>query len=222
MIRLENLTKEYNLDQQVITPVDKVSLDIARGEFVMIVGRSGTGKSTLLNLAAGLIKPTSGTVVLDGRDIAVLPDSELSRFRSHKIGYIFQFPSLLPALSILENVMTPAMFDGIGPEEAGRRALHYLDILGLGDRAQSYPRHLSAGEQKRAVIARALLNSPPIILADEPTSDLDENTEQDIITRLDEIHASGITILMVTHSMNLLKHADRAFRMENGKLTNLT
>jgi len=223
MISLENVTKEYNLDEQVITPVRNVNLNIEKGKFVIIYGRSGTGKSTLLNLAAGLIKPTAGRVKLGEEYIDQMNDKEISRLRSRKIGYIFQFPSLLSSLSVIENVLVPAMFK---KEKQGDtlqiRALEVLGRLGLKGRENFYPRHLSAGEQKRAVIARALMNMPPVLIADEPTSDLDENTEKEIMQYLRQIHLSGMTVLMVTHSLQLIPFADRAYSMENGNLTRVS
>ena len=220
MISLSKVTKEYNLDEQIITPVCDVSLEIKKGEFVIIIGRSGTGKSTMLNLVAGLVKPTRGEIAIDGESVEGMSDSKLSRLRSEKIGYVFQFPSLLPSLSILENIAMPATFSTVPrTEPVLQRAEELLKTLGLGERMDCYPRHLSAGEQKRAVIARSLLNSPPILLADEPTSDLDELTEREIMQLLKEIHNTGVTILMVTHSLQLMPYATRSYRMENGKLS---
>jgi len=219
IISIENATKEYNLDEQVIIPVNDVSLTIMKGDFVIIIGRSGTGKSTLLNLVAGLVKPTRGKIIVDGNNLSVMSDREVSQLRSHKMGYIFQFPSLLPSLTLLENTAMPATFysnrDGVSPY---KRAEKLLKMLGLGDRMECHPRHLSAGEQKRAVIARSLLNNPSILLADEPTSDLDELTENEVMKLMEKIHASGVTILMVTHSLQLMPYATRSYRMENGKI----
>ena len=219
MIKLKEVTKEFNLDQQVITPVKEVSLEIGKGDFVMIIGRSGTGKSTVLNLVAGLIKPTSGSVFVEGRDLQTLSDKDMSRLRSNDMGYVFQFPSLLPSLTVLDNIMVPASFatkkSGNG---AHKRAKELLGMLGLGERLDCYPRHLSAGEQKRAVIARSLMNEPKILLADEPTSDLDEQTESEIMGLLKQIHESGVTILMVTHSLGLVPFCTRAYSMDKGKL----
>jgi len=178
MIKLDNVTKEFNLAQQVITPVREVSLEIGEGEFVIIIGRSGTGKSTMLNLVAGLIRPTSGIILVEDRDLATLSDKEMSLLRSREMGYVFQFPSLLPSLTILDNIVLPSTFSAEkNPKEPAKRASELLRMLGLGERLGCYPRHLSAGEQKRAVIARSLMNEPRILLADEPTSDLDEQTE---------------------------------------------
>jgi putative ABC transport system ATP-binding protein len=220
MIKLKEVTKEFNLDEQVITPVRDVNLDIAKGEFIIIIGRSGTGKSTLLNLVAGLIKPTHGAISVGGRDLAGLSDRQMSLMRSREMGYVFQFPSLLPSLTILENITLPAGFSAEKTRvEPKIRAGELLGMLGLGERLGCYPRHLSAGEQKRAVIARSLMNEPKILLADEPTSDLDEKTENEIMVLLKQIHESGVTILMVTHSLGLVPYATRAYSMDKGKLT---
>ena len=222
MIKLQEVTKEFNLDQQVITPVKEVSLEIGKGDFVMVIGRSGTGKSTVLNLIAGLIKPTAGTVFVEARDLQTLSDRDMSKLRSSDMGYVFQFPSLLPSLTIIDNIAVPASFAINKSKDGGRkRAKELLGMLGLGDRLDCYPRHLSAGEQKRAVIARSLLNEPKILLADEPTSDLDEQTEREIMGLLKQINDSGVTIVMVTHSLGLVQFCTRAYSMDKGKL-NLT
>ncbi len=222
MIKLQEVTKEFNLDQQVITPVKEVSLEIGKGDFVMVIGRSGTGKSTVLNLIAGLIKPTAGTVFVEARDLQTLSDRDMSKLRSSDMGYVFQFPSLLPSLTIIDNIAVPASFAIKKSKDGGRkRATELLGMLGLGDRLDCYPRHLSAGEQKRAVIARSLMNEPKILLADEPTSDLDEQTEREIMGLLKQINDSGVTIVMVTHSLGLVPFCTRAYSMDKGKL-NLT
>lgn len=222
MIKLKEVTKEFNLDEQVITPVKEVSLEIDKGDFVMVIGRSGTGKSTVLNLVAGLIKPTAGNVFVEGRDLQTLSDKDMSQLRSSDMGYVFQFPSLLPSLTVLDNIAVPASFVTKKSSDGGhKRAKELLGMLGLGDRLDCYPRHLSAGEQKRAVIARSLMNEPKILLADEPTSDLDEQTESEIMGLLKQINDSGVTILMVTHSLGLVPFSTRAYNMDKGKL-NLT
>jgi ABC-type lipoprotein export system ATPase subunit len=222
MISLQNVTKEYILDaENSIMPVKNVSVEVKKGEFIIIVGRSGSGKSTLLNLAAGMVKPTSGQVFFEGKDLKHLPDKELSILRNRKIGFIFQFPSLLPAFTALENVTLPRIIGNNRshiPGEPVKAASDLLETMGLRDRAGSYPKQLSAGEQKRVVIARALVNNPPVLLADEPTSDLDMETEQAIMKLLKDINGRGVTFLMVTHSLELIPYADRAFHMENGSL----
>jgi ABC-type lipoprotein export system ATPase subunit len=221
MISLQKVTRRYHLDEEtIIEPVTDVSMDIRKGELFIIIGRSGCGKTTLLNLMAGLIKPTSGKVLIDGVDIEKMNDRQLSEMRSRKIGFVFQFPSLLPSLKVIDNVMLPRIFiskDGLSP--ARERAKQLLKMVGLKDRMEVFPRQLSAGEQKRAVIARALINEPQILLTDEPTSDLDEKTEQEVMSILLNIRDAGVTVLMVTHNLQLVPYANRAFKMENGVLT---
>ena len=219
-IRLQNVTREYQLDGlTTITPVRDITLDISPGEFIIIIGRSGSGKTTLLNLAAGLVKPTSGKVLVDGIEINAMTEDQISALRSQKIGFIFQFPSLLPSLTIGENTIVPTVF---GAKQNKREILDRVSLLlktvGLAERKWVYPKQLSAGEQKRAVIARSLINRPEIILADEPTSDLDEQTEQEIMALLREIHQTGVTFMMVTHSLELIPYATRAFKMEDSSL----
>ncbi len=224
MISFKNVTKEYNLDNQsTITPVKGVTLEVNRGDLVVIIGRSGSGKTTWLNLAAGLIKPTSGEVLIDGVNIWNMTDNEMSAFRNKKIGFVFQFPSLLPSLNSVQNVMVPSLFGAKETKVNVRdRAVKMLEKLGLGDRLGSFPRQLSAGEQKRVVIARALINNPSILLADEPTSDLDARTEDEMMELFRSIQAEGITIVMVTHSLDLIPYATKALRMENGALEDVT
>lgn len=221
MISQRNVTKDYVLGQGItIKPVNDVTLEVAKGEFVILIGRSGTGKSTLLNLTAGLIRPTSGRVLIDNVDVSRMADGDISALRSRKIGFVFQFPSLLPSLTILENVMMPSVFASQnGKADVYSRASELLKTMGLAGRMEVYPRQLSAGEQKRAVIARSLINNPTILLADEPTSDLDSQTEREVMEMLREIHVTGVTILMVTHSLQLVPYADRAFEMVEGSLT---
>jgi ABC-type lipoprotein export system ATPase subunit len=220
MLSYENVTKDFSLDPEtVITPVKDVSLNIGKGEFIIIIGRSGSGKTTLLNLAAGLVRPNSGKVKIDDLDLAEMDDKQLSKLRSQKLGFVFQFPSLLPSLTIQENIALPAIFNSVHEKSgSGKRAASLLDTLGLAGKYNVFPRQLSAGEQKRAVIARALMNGPQLILADEPTSDLDNRTEGEVMEILRDINAGGVTFLIVTHSLQLVPFASRAFKMENGAL----
>ncbi len=220
MISFQDVSRTYYLDgKSSVTPVHGVNLTVNRGEFVLLIGRSGSGKTSLLNLAAGLIRPSSGKILINGIDIWGLTDRQLSSLRANTIGFVFQFPSLIPALSVLENTSLPTTFS-LRPEKrvARERAVNLLDKLGLRKRMQVLPRQLSAGEQKRVVLARALMNEPEMLLADEPTSDLDELTERDIMDVLLELHSGGTTILMVTHSSELIPFADRSLRMEDGHL----
>jgi ABC-type lipoprotein export system ATPase subunit len=221
MLALRNLTKSYAANGGApLTAVRDVSLEIQRGEFVVITGRSGSGKTTLLNLAAGLSRPSAGEIRLGGVNPWQLSDREQSLLRNQKIGFVFQFPSLLPSLSVLENAVVPAMF---GPEgrraEACARAAELLGTMGLSEKRAAYPRHLSAGQQQRVVIARALVNQPELLLADEPTSNLDERTEQEIMELFRKIHAaSGVTILLVTHTSQLVSYGTRALEMAEGAI----
>jgi ABC-type lipoprotein export system ATPase subunit len=223
LINLQKVTRRFNLGDNVIEPVSNVSLEVRRGEFIVIIGRSGSGKTTLLNLIAGLIKPSSGNIYIDGINLQTMNDRELSTLRNQKIGFVFQFPSLLPSLMVIDNVTLPdEFFHQIGNEAVLERALQLLNTVGLGHKIEAYPRQLSAGEQKRAVIARALINRPQVLLADEPTSDLDETTEQEIMSLFLDIRSGGVTVLMVTHNLQLLPFATKAFRMDNGHLTEIT
>jgi putative ABC transport system ATP-binding protein/lipoprotein-releasing system ATP-binding protein len=220
MITLENIAKQYSLaDENVVKAVRNVSLDIDRGEFVVVIGRSGSGKTTLLNLMAGLTRPTSGRVLLDGTDLWSLSDKEQSQLRSRKFGFVFQFPSLLPTLNVLENVALPVIFKGdpgVGGA-ADQRADELLQLVGLEEKRLAHPRQLSAGQQQRVVIARALMNRPEILLADEPTSDLDERTEHEIVELFLKLHRqTGLTIVMVTHASQLTTYGMRSIEMVMG------
>lgn len=222
-ISIRNVSKTYAVkDGPTVNALDQVSLDIERGEFVVLTGRSGSGKTTLLNVAAGLTRPTAGEVWLDDVNLWELGDREQSRLRNAKIGFIFQFPSLLPALTSQENVALPTTFSpGESRNGAHERAAELLETVGLADKLVAYPRQLSAGQQQRVVIARALMNKPEILLADEATSNLDEQTEQEIMGLLQGIHKTmQVTVLMVAHSTALVRYGTRAIQMANGKILN--
>jgi len=224
MLSFENVTKDFTLDAKTtVTPVRDVNLKIEQGELIVIVGRSGTGKTTFLNLAAGLVRPTRGRVMVDNLDLAGMTDQEISSIRSQTIGFVFQFPSLLQSLTVKENVSLPASFsNGNGRKIAGERAEELLSSLGLASKLDVYPRQLSAGEQKRTIIARSLINQPKLVLADEPTSDLDNRTEKEVMEIFREVNLKGVTFLIVTHSLDLISFATRAFEMENGSLNRLS
>ncbi|RMG02144.1 MAG: ABC transporter ATP-binding protein, partial [Nitrospirae bacterium] len=182
MIEVLNLTKTYRIDSEVIKAVDNVSFTIGDGEFISILGHSGSGKTTLLSLIGGLTRPDSGTVRIDGTDIWQIPDDELALLRNRKINFIYQFSSLVPTLNVVENVLLPTAFS---KERSGKEydfALELLEMVGIADKEKAYPAQLSGGQQRRAAIARAFVNNPSIILADEPTGDLDEETEAEIMS----------------------------------------
>ena len=200
--------------------VEDVGLCVAEGEFVSIVGRSGSGKSTLLAMLGALTRPSAGSVALDGVDLWSMDEGQRAAFRARQIGFIFQFPSLLPNLGAADNVALPALLAGtMVSAAADRRARELLAAVGLADRADAFPATLSGGEQRRVAIARALINAPPLVLADEPTSDLDEDSEAEITSLLDRLrHEQGFGLLVVTHNLELARRADRSFEMSRGRL----
>ena len=221
MIKLEDVTKVYELGKgNTVNAVRGVSVVIDPGEFVVIVGRSGSGKTTLLNLAAGLTRPTSGRVALDGVDLWNLNDQQQSHQRNRKIGFVFQFPSLLPTLTVHENVILPTIFGADGHRSDVReRAEALLHRVGLSEKLTVYPKQLSAGQQQRVVIARSLINQPQVLLADEPTSNLDEKTELEIVDLFRDLHASlGLTIVLVTHTRQLVSAGMRTIEMADGRI----
>jgi len=223
MIELQNVSKTYQTGELTVKAVDSTDLHMEPDDMVVILGRSGSGKTTLLSLIGGLTKPTSGQVSINGTDIWTLDDKALSQFRNQNIGFIFQFSSLLPTLSAVDNLMLPTIFDRTGKVEDNRaRANGLLERVGLGDRKDLFPSQLSGGEQRRVAIARALMNEPQIILADEPTGDLDEETEGEIIQIFQEVNKEGTGILMVTHNSELTSAANRTFRMASGDLREIT
>jgi ABC-type lipoprotein export system ATPase subunit len=221
MISLNDVSKTFNVKGNLpLTAVKDVNLAVDEGEFIVITGRSGSGKTTLLNLIAGIARPTSGHVLINDTDIWNLSDAERSNFRNRKIGFVFQFPSLYPSLTVLDNVLLPTLFaQGNKNKDSGDRAKKLLNDVGLNDKLSAYPRHLSAGQQQRVVVARSLINEPEVLLADEPTSNLDELSEQEIITLFQDIHnKSGITILLVTHSGQIVTSATRTLSMTAGSV----
>ncbi len=193
-----------------------LDLVIERGQYVAIMGASGSGKSTLMNMLGCLDKPTAGQYLLDGKDCARMPDEQLSRFRGQKIGFVFQAFNLIPELSIEENVAVPLFYQHIGPAERYRRAVASLQLVGLGDRLGHRPRELSGGQQQRAAIARALVTQPVILMADEPTGNLDSKTGEAILGVIQRLHAEGMTIVMVTHDDRISKLCQRVVRLKDG------
>jgi putative ABC transport system ATP-binding protein/macrolide transport system ATP-binding/permease protein/lipoprotein-releasing system ATP-binding protein len=219
ILSAQSLTKRYGAAPGY-EAVRGASLELQAGEFVSIVGRSGSGKSTLMAMLGALTRPTEGKVLLDGADLWALAETELASFRCRQIGFIFQFPSLLPNLSTVDNVAVPALLGRtIDAQAAYARAYHLLARVGLADRADVYPGSISGGEQRRAVVARALINSPRLLLADEPTSDLDEDTEADIFDLLEQLQRTeSFGLALVTHNLELAKRAQRTYEMRQGAL----
>lgn len=207
------------IGKDTIKALDSISLKINKGEFLSIVGHSGSGKTTFLSIIGGILMPTSGKVVFDGTDIYSLNQEKLSEYRSKKVGFIFQFASLLPVLTAKENLLLPSVFSQKNMGNNEKKVSEYLDMVGLGDKLDAYPSQLSGGQQRRVAIARAFINDPEVILADEPTGDLDEETETEIMGLFKKMHEEkGATFLLVTHSSDLARHARRHLRMHNGKL----
>ena len=216
IIRTRDVRREYRMGAVMVNAVDGVSLEIARGTRVAIVGPSGCGKSTLLNLLGAVDRPTSGSVEIGGRDVAALSEGEATRFRLHAVGLVFQRFHLVPMLSARENVELPMAEAGLSRAERAARAVELLEYVGLGARLTHKPSQLSGGEQQRVAIARALANRPPLLLADEPTGELDARTGAGIIALFDQLHADGTTVVVVTHDDELAHAARRIVRMRDG------
>lgn len=220
LIEIRDMYKTYALGDSTVHALDGVSLDVDYGEFLAIMGHSGSGKSTMLNILGALDTPTSGSYKLDGREVSTMSRNELARFRNQKLGFVFQNFNLLPRTSAVEQVELPAFYGGcpLSPRERRRRALELLELVGLGKRLYHTPAQLSGGQQQRVAIARALMNDPPVILADEPTGNLDTKASLEIITFLQELNAKGITIVMVTHEDDIASYAKRRIVMKDGKI----
>ncbi len=217
-IRLEHVSRLFRTGTRTVTALHDVNLTIGQGEFVAVVGPSGSGKSTLLNVISGIDKPTAGRVLVGGVEVSALDENALARWRGEHVGIVFQFFQLLPTLTALENVMLPMEFRGKFAGERRERAMAALARVALADRAHQLPSELSGGEQQRVAIARALANDPPLLLADEPTGNLDSETGQRIIALLAELHRQGKTIVLVTHEEHLTRAAGRVLRMEDGRI----
>jgi len=222
-IELSAVSRQYSMGNATVHAVDEVSFAIPRGDFAALLGPSGSGKSTLLNLIAGLDRPTSGAIVVNGRDLATLDPTELARYRRNAVGMIFQSFNLVPSMTLAENIELPMRFAEVERGERAQRAAELLAKVGLGNRAHHRPAELSGGEQQRGAIARALVNRPPLLLADEPTGNLDSHTGQEIMDLIVELNSSlGVTIVMVTHEQALAdKYARRALHMADGRLVNV-
>jgi len=223
IIRLERVSKHYTEGAETRHVLDEASVSFAEGELVAVRGRSGSGKSTLLNLVAGIDSPTAGEVWVAGTCLSRLSPAERTLFRRDHLGFVFQFFNLIPTLRVLENVQLPAELRGLSPDDAAERARARLGEVGLSDRAESFPDRLSSGEQQRVAIARALVQDPRILLADEPTGNLDDATGEMVMDLLDRVtRGTGRTLVVVTHSAQVASRADRVFTIEDGHVVPLS
>ncbi len=221
LISIQQLSKTYQRGAQPVPVLFDINLEIAEGEYVSLMGPSGSGKSTLLNLIAGIDKPSTGNLLIAGVDIAMLPENDLAAWRASNVGFIFQFYNLMPVLNAFENVELPLLLTGLSRAERREHAETALAMVGLGDRMDHYPNELSGGQQQRVAIARALISDPTLIVADEPTGDLDRSSADDILNLLDRLNVElGKTIIMVTHDPKCAERARRRVHLEKGVLLN--
>ena len=218
LVELEDIYKIYYMGDSEVHALDGISLKIEKGEFVAILGKSGSGKSTCMNIIGCLDVATKGTYRLNGKDISNYTDDELAEVRNKMLGFIFQQYNLLPKLTLLENVALPLLYAGVSDSEQKERALRSLDRVGLKDKARNFPSQLSGGQQQRASIARALAGNPSVILADEPTGALDSKTGREVMQFLQELHREGNTIVLITHDNSIAAQAQRVVRITDGKI----
>ena len=218
LIRIHDLHRIYTVGQEQVHALNGVDLDIEQNEYVAIMGPSGSGKSTLMNIVGCLDTPTSGSYQLKGVEIGTLTDDALARIRNQEIGFVFQTFNLLPRADALHNVELPLVYAGVRHEERRKRARETLELVGLGDRMKHRPNELSGGQRQRVAIARALVNKPSIILADEPTGNLDTATGEEIMAAFENIWRQGNTVILVTHEPDVAEHARRVVRMRDGKI----
>lgn len=218
LVELEDVYKIYYMGDSEVHALDGISLKIERGEFVAIIGKSGSGKSTCMNIIGCLDVATRGTYRLNGKDISHYTDDELAEVRNKMLGFIFQQYNLLPKLTLLDNVSLPLLYAGVGDVEQRERAMFSLERVGLGEKAKSFPSQLSGGQQQRASIARALAGNPSVILADEPTGALDSKTGREVMEFLKELHKEGNTIVLITHDNSIAAQAERVVRITDGKI----
>ena len=220
IVRATDVARVYPTGATVVSALDGVTLEVRRGEFLAVMGPSGSGKSTLLNILAGLERPTRGAVVVDGADLSAMDEAALATYRREKVGMIFQAFNLLPRYRVVENVALPLVFAGVPRERRLERARAVLDRLGMGPRADHRPSQLSGGEMQRTAIARALVTDPALLLADEPTGNLDSANGEALLAVITELHARGQTVVLVTHDAGIASRAQRIVRMRDGRIVN--
>ncbi len=218
IIHIEDIKKHYKVGTQVVKALQSISLDVKKGEYVAIMGASGSGKSTLMNILGCLDTPTDGKYVLNGTDVSSLSDNKLADIRNSEIGFVFQVFNLLPRSSALENVMLPMIYAGVKSSDRKKKALQVLEQVGLSDRVDHKPNELSGGQRQRVAIARALINDPTLLLADEPTGNLDSKISEEIMKLFADIHKAGNTLMMVTHEEDIAMHAHRIIRLKDGNI----
>ena len=218
VIRISGIKKIYNLGKQQVNALDGVDITICKNEYVAIMGPSGSGKSTMMNILGCLDTPTEGSYILNGTDVSKMDDFKLAEVRNKEIGFVFQSFNLLPRYNALENVALPLIYAGYSKQERVERATKALEIVGLADRMEHKPSELSGGQRQRIAIARALINNPSIILADEPTGNLDTKTSVDIMNLFEEIYNNGNTVIVVTHEEDIARYARRIIRLRDGKI----
>lgn len=218
LVKLSKINKVYSSGELSFQALKDINLEVKKGEFLAVVGASGSGKSTLMNIIGLLDQPTSGSYLLDGKDVSRLKDDTLAHLRNKMVGFIFQSFNLLARTSSLENVALPLIYAGIPSEERLMMAKRALEEVGLGDKLKSHPKQLSGGQQQRVAIARALVNNPDLILADEPTGNLDSKSGEEVMKIFDKLHKKGRTIIMITHEEDIAKHAGRKIRIKDGEL----
>lgn len=218
LIEMHDICKFYEMGGETVRANDGINLTVERGEFLSIVGKSGSGKSTMMNIIGALDVPTSGTYLLDGENVELMNDDQLADIRNRMIGFVFQQYNLLPKLNVQENVELPLLYAHVGRKERAEKALEALKKVGLAEKSHNYPNQLSGGQQQRVSIARALAGNPSLLLADEPTGALDSNTGRQILEFFRQLHEEGNTVIMITHDNSIAVQADRVARINDGKI----